>query len=161
MYSNAHSIMIDNPTWTGITVNIDSNENIIIPAKGRTTVKITSWSHTIYLNGKTVWNFEKWYTGKAFLNPTGSIYIIEHLFYGDSKYQEQNIPNNTIDIFWEKIEWPFEKLDSIFITWNWKYNLNESYPENVKIKSRKKYKVLKKIYRLEDIIEADFEEENI
>ena len=157
MYSNARTIMIDNPTGSGITLKIDTWEEISLNPNTSKTVKITSWEHIVYINWKEVWKFEKSFTdSNMFLNPTESIYIEEYILYledqNDTSYDDK-LPNSKIEAYWNTTEWPFKKYEWLVIKGNWDYGIDEKIPEKVSLGKRKKYKIVQKLYRFDDFVD--------
>ncbi len=158
-YNKTHTLLIDNPTWSGIIVQIDGKEDIDIPAFWFKEVDIDLWKHSVSLNGEDIWEFErKMNDTKSFLNPTNEIYLSEYLLYTDSDDEEKvdeyfkNLPNNKIEAYDNEAEWPFKKYEGMYIVWDWEYGLNEAFPEEVDIISWINYTIKQKVYRFDDFL---------
>lgn len=153
-YSNAHTIMVDNPTWSWILVHIDDKDDINIPAFGSLEIDIDSWEHSLYLDGKKVWVFEKKFTDfDAFLNPTLDIYIAEYLLYSDDDKYFEKLPNNKIEAYGNEAEGPFKKYEWVYISWDWDYDLSEAFPDEVDMNRWQNYAIKQKIYRFDDFVD--------
>lgn len=157
MSSWASNIMIDNPTWTGITVNIDGWNTIEIPAYESTIVDITSWEHTLYTWEIELAKFEKKSEdSQMFLNPTGEVYIEEYVLYledeEDISYDDK-IPHNEIEAYWNTAEWPFVKYDWVVVDWSWDYSPWEPFPTEVTLWKSESYRLEQKLYRFEEFVD--------
>ncbi len=170
-YTATHTQFIDNPTGSWITVQIDDMEVITIAAYSNEVIRLWSWQYTVKMNWEIVWNFEKKSLDtKSLLNPTWGIYISEYMLYWEEEYIDK-LPNNTIEAYWNVAEWPFEQYEWLYITWNWNYGTDESFPEEVELRKSKAYKIKSKLYRFDDFVDmyneyyvdnsAEITEENV
>ncbi|QFR39304.1 hypothetical protein A9Q91_03645 [Candidatus Gracilibacteria bacterium 28_42_T64] len=170
-YTATHTQFIDNPTGSGITVQIDDMEVITIAAYSNEVIRLGSGQYTVKMNGEIVGNFEKKSLDtKSLLNPTGGIYISEYMLYGEEEYIDK-LPNNTIEAYGNVAEGPFEQYEGLYITGNWNYGTDESFPEEVELRKSKAYKIKSKLYRFDDFVDmyneyyvdnsAEITEENV
>jgi hypothetical protein len=149
-YSKSHTIYVDNPTWTWITFKIWDKIQEKLEPYSHKSINISPWKYDLVVDWKNIWSFEKKYLEwNTFLNPTQDIYIQEYTLYWDEVGFDK-LPNNHIEVFWNKIEWPFKSYSWIYIDWDWNYDLDEAFPSEVKLKKWKDYSIKSKIYRFDE-----------
>jgi hypothetical protein len=150
MYQSTKTINVDNPSWSGITIQFNNQEEIFIDAYTTRNLKLDNWEHSLKVNNLDMWLFIKeWVGNKNFLNPTNEIYIQEYILYWDENNYDK-LPNNLIEAYWNEAEGPFKKYEGIYINWDWNYDISEQYPEEVTMRQSQTYKIKSKLYRFDD-----------
>lgn len=157
IYRGSKTIYVDNPTGTWVTITFNQSDAIVIPANTFMKVNLSSWTFNLKVDGKDMWDFEKKFMDwDAFLNPTNAIYVKEEILYSDEEDYDKyfdKLPNNSFDLLWDTLEGPFTKFEGMYIQWSWNYNIDEEFPEEVSMKSKKDYAIKSKLYRLNDFID--------
>jgi len=152
-YTSTHTLFIDNPTWSGITLQIGDMETIEMAAFSNQTIKLWAGIYSVSVNWEKVWDFEKKSLDTdSLLNPTDSIYITEYILYWDEEYLDK-LPNNTIEAYGNVAEWPFDQYSWLYIVWDWDYWINEQLPEEVELRKSSAYKIKSKLYRFDDFVD--------
>lgn len=152
-YLDSHSIYVDNPTWTWIVFQIWDMPPENLAAYSHTSLVLNPWRYTLKVDEKEVWSFEKWYLDfDAFLNPTNEIYIKEYLVYWSEKWYDK-LPNNHIEVYWNPIDGPFEKLEWFYIKWSWNYDVDTEFPNEITLPKGSSYEIKSKIYRFDDFVD--------
>lgn len=153
MINSSRTLDIDNPTGSGIILQFNDMPEIKISAHTFESIDLGTGIYTVTVDGNNIGTFEKKFLdGSSFLNPTLSPYIKEEAFYGDEKYIDK-LKYRTVTIGENQIEWPFEVFEDLYVKGSWNYDLDENYPSEVSVKSKKKYKIKSKIYRIWDFID--------
>lgn len=164
IYTWTKSITVDNPSWSGITIQFNEEDQIFIDAYTTKTLELDNWKYSLKVNNEDMWMFIKeWIWSKSFLNPTNEIYIQEYILYWDENNFDK-LPNNLIEAYWNQAEWPFKKYEGIYISWDWNYFLDENYPDEVTMRQSQTYKIKSKLYRFDgfaDMYNQDYVEEYI
>lgn len=154
---NKQKLTIDNPSLEEITVQLNNLEKHNISPETSVVIDVPAGEYEVKLNDEIVWKFTKQnHESDYILNPTKYIYLQEYILYWDQKYEDK-IPNNIIEIDGETLEWPFKKYDWLYFNWDWNYDLDESYPASIKMKSS--YQIKSKLYRFfefVDMYQADY-----
>jgi hypothetical protein len=150
MYQSTKTINVDNPSWSGITIQFNNQEEIFIDAYTNTVLNLNNWEYSLKVNNLDMWLFIKeWIWSKSFLNPTNEIYIQEYILYWDENNYDK-LPNNLIEAYWNEAEGPFKKYEGIYISWDWNYFIAENYPDEVTMRQSQTYKIKSKLYRFDD-----------
>lgn len=150
MYAWTKTIKVDNPSWSGLIIQFNEQDEVFIDAYTTLTLELDNWEHSLKVNNQDMWIFIKeWVWTKSFLNPTNEIYIQEYILYWDENNYDK-LPNNLIEAYWNQAEGPFKKYEGIYISWDWNYFIGENYPDEVTMRQSQTYKIKSKLYRFDD-----------
>lgn len=153
-YKDSQVMLIDNPTWTWIVVQIDDNPEITVYSHWFEEINVSFGKHSVTLNWEKIWEFDKKLTDRNFfLNPTNSIYMAEYVLYSESDDYYDKLPNNKVEAYGNEIEWPFKKYEGIYIVWDWSYGLIEDFPEATDLTKWSDYTIRQKVYRFNDFLD--------
>ncbi len=162
LYMSSHTLNIDNPTGTWITVQIDEMDSILIPSLSTTQINLKSWTYTLKVNGEEKGKFTKdTLDFNAFLNPSEEFYVQEYILYWEQKYLDK-LQIHEISMYNDTIEGPFKTYSWIYIKGDWDYGIDRNFPNEVKTKGS--YKIKSKLYRYSDFIDMfnqDYVEQQI
>lgn len=151
IYDWFRTTIIDNPYGTGITIQIDENDEFDLAPYTSKILKIWKWNHKLYVDWNFAWDFtKKEFFTSSFLNPTDDIYIQEYILYWEEQYTSK-LPNNKIEAYWNEAEWPFKTYKWIYFEWDWNYSIDEIFPDEIKIEDD--YKIKSKLYRFDDFVD--------
>lgn len=150
------NFQIDNPTQAAITVKIDATEYRIAPNSTQA-VTLSTGVHqlTSPLTGAVSLMVYGHQNSKGVLvNPTFSTYVLMNEVYAQNQESRKHIKplGRMISIDGVPFKGPMETLEGLFINRNWSFNLNENFPNEVRVYGKESGTIRTKIFRKMDFV---------